>query len=104
MFSKKNSSKKHIHATHARASKSHTKHAYVSHAHHTHHVFMYGRVYSCTYYGRKGHLDKLCFDRINASNNQVWVRSTNVIGPKKIWVLKSTTSLFDIGIHQGSNT
>ena len=35
MFSKKNSSKKHIHATYAHISKSYTKHAHVSHAHHT---------------------------------------------------------------------
>ena len=40
MFSKKNSSKKHIHTTHADTFKSHTKHAHVSHAHHTHHAYM----------------------------------------------------------------
>ena len=63
---------------------------------------MYGRVYSCTYCDRNGHLVKFCFDCINASNNHIWVRSTNVIGPKKIWVPKSITPLFDAGTHQGS--
>ena len=71
MFSKKNSSKKYIHATHAHTSKSHIKNAHVSHAQHTHHAFMYDRVYSCTYCDRKGHLAKFCFNRINASNNHV---------------------------------
>ena len=102
MFSKKKSSKKHIHTTYAPTSKSHTKHAHILHAYHTHHAFVCGRVYSCTYCGQKGHLAKFCFDRINASNNYVWVRSTNVTGPKKIWVLKSTTQLFDISTHQDS--
>ena len=68
MFSTKNSSKKHIHATHGHTSKSHTKHAHL-----THHAYMCGRVYSCTYCGRKGHLAKFYFDRINASNNHIWV-------------------------------
>ena len=100
MFSKKNSAKKYIHTTHAHTCKS--QHAHVWHAHHTHHAFKYGRVYSCTYCGRKGHLTKFCFDHINASNNYIWVRSNNVMGPKKTWEPKSTTSLFDVGTHQGS--
>ena len=79
IFLKKNSSKKHIYATHAHNSKSHTKHAHVPHAHHTHFAFMYGRVYTCTYCDRKGHLAKFYFDRINDSNNHIWVRSSNVI-------------------------
>ena len=91
MFSKKNASKSHIHTTHAHISKSHTKHAHAPHAHHAHHAFMNGRIYTCTYCGQKDHLAKFYFDRINASNNHFWVRSTNVIGPKKIWVPKSTT-------------
>ena len=42
MFSKKNSSKKHIHATHAHTSKSQHIHTH-KHAHfpHTHHAFIY---------------------------------------------------------------
>ena len=71
MFSKKNSSKRHIHTTHAHTSKLHTKYAHVSHAHHTYHAFMFDRVYTCTYCGRKGHLAKFYFDRINASNNHL---------------------------------
>ena len=79
----------------------HTKYAQVSHAHHTHthHAFKYGRVYNCTYCGRKGHLAKFCFDRINASNDYVWVRKANTIGPKKIWIPKSINFLLNIGTH-----
>ena len=87
MFSKKHTPKKHVHTTHAHhtththAPKSqhvhtqhhvrqptHTKHARTPHSHHT---FIYGRVYSCTYCGRKDHLAKFCFDKINASNNHI---------------------------------
>ena len=57
MFSKKNSSKKHIHATHAthaHTSKSQHIHTHKhAHSRHTDHVFIY-RVYSCTYCDRKG--------------------------------------------------
>ena len=49
-------------------------------------------------------LAKFCFDRINASNNHIWVQNANIIGPKKIWVPKSTNSLFDVGTHQGFKT
>ena len=104
MFSKKFFSKKYFHITHAHTSKSHTKHAHISHAHYIHHVFMYGRIYKCTYCDRHGHLAKFYYDRINCTNNHVWVRSTNVIGPMKIWVRKSTTPLFVAGTHQGCKT
>ena len=94
----------HAHTHHAKHA-THTKHAYVSNAHYTHihHSFMYNRVYSCTYCGRNGHLVKFYFNCINASNDHVWVQRTNIIGPKKIWVSKST-SLLDIGTHQDSKT
>ena len=111
MFSKKNSSKKHIHTTHAHTH-THTKydhtphvhHAHKPHVHHAHHAFKYERFYKCTYYGRNGHLAKFYYDCIIGTNNHVCVRSTNVVGPKKLWVSKSTTSFFDIGTQQGSKT
>jgi len=60
------------HAHHAHHA-THTKHAYTIHVHHaqTHHAFLYAKVYSCTYCGRKGHFSKFCYDRINASNDYV---------------------------------
>ena len=73
MFSKKNYLQRHIHTTHTHTSKSYTKHAHAPHVHHTHHAVMYGRVYSCTYCSRKGHLAKFCFNRINTSNNHILV-------------------------------
>ena len=51
-----------------------------------------------------GHLAKFCYDHINSMNNHVWVQNTNALGPKKIWVPKLTTQLFDIGIHQDFKT
>ena len=44
------------------------------------------------------------FDRINTSNNHIWVQKANIIGPMKIWVSKSTNSLLDVSMHQGSKT
>ena len=64
MFSKKHIPKKQSHATHTHIHKSqplhHAKHP--KHAH-TPHAFMYGKVFSCTYCGRKGHLVKFCYDK-----------------------------------------
>ena len=59
---------------------------HVSHTHQAHilHAFLYGKVYTCTYCDRKGNLAKFCYDRINASNDPVWVRKTNTLGPKKV--------------------
>ena len=48
----------------------HTLHAHD--AHNAHHAFMYVRVYSCTYCGRKGHLAKFYYDKMNASTCHVW--------------------------------
>ena len=45
---------------------------------------------------RNGHLAKFCYDHINSMNNHAWVRNTNALGPKKIWVPKSSPKLFDI--------
>jgi len=63
---------------------------------------MYGKMYACSYCGRKGYLAKFYFDRINASNNHVWVRNANIKRPKKIWVPKSTNMLHDVGTLQSS--
>ena len=51
------------------------RHTYAPHAH-THNT-MYAHVYTCTHCGRKGHLTKFCYDRLNTSNfasKFVWVR------------------------------
>ena len=92
----------------------HKKHAPPMHAHkprHTHashvhtHDTMYAHVYTCTHCGRKSHLAKFCFDRINDSkfsNRFVWVRKgANPYGPNRVWVRKFTPILFDAGV--GSN-
>ena len=76
------------------------QHTYASHVH-THNT-MYAHVYTCTHCGRKGHLTKFCFDRINDSNfanRFVWVRKgANPHGPNKVWVSKSTPITFDVGV------
>ena len=60
---------------------------------------MYGKVYTCAHCDRKGHLAKFGYAKLNMLNKNVWVReSTNPIGPKKIWVLKNTPNLIDIGV------
>ena len=59
-------------------------------------------MYSCTYCGRKDHLVKFYYERINASNDHIWARKTNILGSKKIWVPKSTPLLIDIGMHKDS--
>jgi len=110
MFPKKQAPKKQPHAFHARAHVHTTQHIRRAkppkHAHtsHTHHAFMYGKVFSCSYCGRKGHLANFCYDRLNASRHNIWVRNTNFQGPKKIWVPKSTNLLNDVGTVQGPTT
>ena len=51
-------------------------------------------------YGRKDHMAKFCYDRLNITNNHVWLHKTNIIGPKKIWVLKLNSTSNDVGTHQ----
>ena len=48
---------------------------HISHMHthtpwhtHTHHAHKYAHMYTCSYCGRKGHLTKFCFDRVNSTN------------------------------------
>ena len=92
MFRKKQVSHIHTHTL------QHTPH--VHHAH-TNHIHMFARVYACTHCGHKGHLAKFYYDKINSinfANKNVWVWNTNVLGPKKIWVSKSTPILFDVGV------
>jgi len=55
----------------------HTSHA--SNTHHTHqhkHAFMYGKVYTCAHCGRKGHLAKFCYAKLNMQNKNIWVRES----------------------------
>ena len=78
----------------------HTSHASNSHKHaHSHkHALMYGRIYTCAHCGRKGHLAKFCYAKLNMSNKNVWVQEdSNPKGPKKIWVPKDTPNLIDTG-------
>jgi len=93
---------------HTQAQHTHTHHAHNAHhahnVHHAHHVFMYAKVYSCTYCGRKGHLAKFYYDKLNVSNNHAWVQKTNILGPKKIWVSKLASLLNDISMRQGLKT
>ena len=73
-----------------------------THAPHGHHHHLYAHVYTCTHCGRKGHLVKFCFDRLNdcnLANKFVWVREgTNPDGPKRVWVPKTTPMVFDVGV------
>ena len=48
-----------------------------THAHHAHTHDLYAHMYTCTHWGRMGHLAKFCYDRIknlNFANKFVWVR------------------------------
>ena len=63
---------------------------------------MHPRVYKCTHCGRKGHLAKFCYDKINSlnfANKNVWVSNhANPRGPKRKWVPKSQPLVFDVGV------
>ena len=54
----------HIHAHNPR-------HTYAHYAHIHTHSHMHARVYACTHCGRKGHLARFCFDRLNHVNLQI---------------------------------
>ena len=76
MFSKKQTPSFHAH-----------HHAYVAHHDHTH-THKHTKVYICTHCGRKGHLAKFCYDRLNyfnfANNKKFWVPyNTNPKDPRK---------------------
>jgi len=51
----------------------HHAHTQAQHSH-AHHAFMYAKVYSCIYSGRKDHLTKFCYEELIVSNSHVWVR------------------------------
>jgi len=106
MFPKKQAHKKNAFHAHAHTTQPIHRGKPPKHAHtsHTHHAFMYGRVFSCSHCGRKGHLANFCYDRLNASRHNVWVRNTNFQGSKKIWVPKSTNLLNDDGTFQSPTT
>ena len=98
MFSKKQTPPSHAHH----------HHAYSLFARHDHtNTHMHARVYKCTHCGRKGHLAKFCYDKINAinfaHNKNIWVPyKANPQGPKRKWVPKSPPCVFDVG--EGSHT
>ena len=74
---------------------------------HTHsHVHI--RVYKCTHCGRKSHLAKFCYDRVNSlnfANKNVWVpNKTNPRRPKRKWVPKSPPLIFDVGVGSHMTT
>ena len=75
MFPKKQAPKKHAFHTHAHVHTSqpqrHAKPPKHAHPTYTHHAFMYGKVFSCAYCSRKGHLANFCYDRLNASHHNV---------------------------------
>ena len=78
-------------------------HTYAHYAHHDHtHSRMHARVYKCTHCGRKGHLAKFCFNKVNSinfANNNIWVPyDANLRGPKRKWVPKFSPFVFDVGM------
>jgi len=83
---------------------SHAHHATHAHTHHAHsrHAFLFVKVYTCTYCGRQDHLANFCYDKLNESNSHIWVRKTNILGSKKVWLPKSAPTLHDIKTYQGS--
>ena len=84
MFSKGKPQRKHT------PHSSHTHHEKYAYAHQHKHAFIYDKVYTGAHYGRKGHLAKFCYAKLNMLNKNGWVReSTNSIGLKKIWVPKT---------------
>ena len=40
-------------------------------------------LYMVEFIHAKGHLVKFSFDKVNASNDHIWVRKANIIGPKR---------------------
>ena len=62
-----------------------SQHIHASYVH-THDT-LYASVYTCTHCGRKSHLAKFCYDKINISNfanKFVWVKKgANLHGPKR---------------------
>ena len=94
MFQKKQAP--HVHTQHPR-------HTYAHFAHHDHtHSHVHTKVYKCTHYGRKGHLAKFCYDKVNSinfANKNVWVPfDANPRGSKSKWVPKFPPLVFDVGV------
>jgi len=63
IFSKKKTQRKHT--------SSHTQHA--SHAQQHNLAYIYDKVYICTHCGRKGHLSRFCYAKLNMMNKNIWV-------------------------------
>ena len=48
-------------------------------------IYVWKNIYTCAHYGRKGHLAKFYYAKLNIINKNVYVReNTDPIGPKKI--------------------
>ena len=66
IFPKEKTQRKHIpHSSHSH----HEKHA---HTHQHKHAFMYDKVYTCAHCGRKSHLAKFCYAKLNMLNKNIW--------------------------------
>ena len=89
LFSKKQVPNVHAHYSH---------HAYAYVARHDHtHTHKHSKVYKCTHCGRKGHLAKFCYDKINAinfANKNVWVPNETPPWTQKKMDTKIPTSCF----------
>ena len=63
---------------------------------------MHVRVYKCTHYGRKGHLAKFCYDKVNSinfANKNVWIpNKANPRGPKRNRYQSPSPLVFDVGV------
>ena len=102
MFPKGKTQRKH---TPHSSNTNHEKHSQHAHTHQHKYAFMYGKVYTCAHCGRKSHLAKFCYSKLNMLNKNIWAReSTNPIGPKKMWVPKKTPNLIDVGVSSSSKT
>ena len=77
-----------------------TRHTHASHVHI--HNILYAHMYTCTHCGRKGHLAKFCYDKVqnvNCANKFVLVKKgANPRGPNRVWVPKATPIFFDVGV------
>ena len=71
MFPKGKNQRKHTpHSFHT----NHEKHAQHAHTHQHKHAFIYGKVYTYAHCGRKGHLAKKFYAKLDILHKNVWVQ------------------------------
>jgi len=58
------------------------------------------KAYQCAHCGRKSHLSKFCYNKLNVINKYIGVHKTNPIRPKKVWVPKDIFKSVDAGTRQ----